>query len=214
MSDPIFWSDVQVKVGATRGAALTVTAITKANPGVVSYTGTDPANGDFVILEVNGMTEVTKRVFRVADVDGVANTFELEGEDTTAYGTFTTGTATPVATFAQMTTVTDVTASGGDPEFSDVTTIHNRNRRRVPTVFSPSSYQFGNIFDASDVALARLRAVTKARQPEAIVFEFANGMQFAFYAYAAASGAPTGSAQELVKTSVTLESQGLPNVYD
>ncbi len=213
MADPIFWSDVQVKVGATHGTDLTISAITKANPGVVSYTGTDPTDGDFVILDVKGMTEVTKRVFRVANVNGAGNTFELEDEDTTTYGTFVSGTATPVTAFSQMSTVTDISASGGDPEFADVTTIHDKIRRRVPTVFSPSSYQFGNIFDASDAALARLRAVTKTRTPEAIVFEFSNGMQFCFLAYAAASGAPTGSAQELVKTSVSLESQGLPNVY-
>lgn len=213
MADPIFWSNVQIKVGDTHATALTVTAISKANPGVVTYTGTDPVNGDFVIMEVTGMVELTKRVFRVANVNGAGNTFELEGEDTTTYSTFVSGTATPVATYQSMTTVQDVTASGGDPEFADVTTVHNQIRRRVPTVFSPSSYQFGNIFDATDAALLRLIAISKSRTPEAIVFTFSNNAQFAFLAYAAASGAPIGAAQDVVKTNVTLESQGLPNVY-
>jgi hypothetical protein len=215
MADPIFWSNVQIKVGATHAAALPITAISKANPGVVTYTGTDPVNGDFVILEVAGMVEVTKRVFRVANVNGAGNTFELEGEDTTNYSTFvaTGSTATVVATFQSMTTVQDVNASGGDPEFADVTTVHNQIRRRVPTVFSPSSYQFGCIFDATDAAMLRLIALTEARTPEAIVFTFSNNAQFCFLAYAAASGAPTGAAQDVVKTNVSLESQGLPNVY-
>lgn len=214
MSDPIFWSDVQVKVGATHATALVITAITQANPAVVTYTGTDPANGDYVILDVAGMVELTKRVFRVANVNAGGNTLELEGEDSTTYGAFTSGTATPVASFQQMTNAQDINASGGDPEFADVTTIHNKIRRRVPTVFSPSSYQFGCLFDASDAAMLRLIALTKSRTPEAIVFEFSNGAQFAFYAYVAASGAPTGAAQEVVKTNVSMESQGLPNVYD
>jgi len=213
MSDPIFWSNVQVKVGATHATALVISGITKANPGVVTYTGTDPTNGDYVILEVAGMVELTKRVFRVANVNGAANTFELEDEDTTTYTTFISGTATPVATFQSMTTVQDINASGGDPEFADVTTIHNQIRRRVPTVFSPSSYTFGCIFDPGDAAMVRLVALSKAKTPEAVVFIFSDGAAFAFYAYAAASGAPTGSAQEVVKTNVSLESQGLPNVY-
>lgn len=214
MADPIFWSNVQVKVGATHATALPISGITKANPGVVTYTGTDPTNGDYVILsDVAGMVELKNRVFRVANVNGAGNTFELEDEDTTTYGTFTSGNAVPVATFQQMTTVQDVTASGGDPEFADVTTIHDQIRRRVPTVFSPSSYQFGCIFDPADAAMVRLAAISKSRTPEAIVFEFSNGAEFAFYAYAAASGAPTGAAQEVVKTNVSLESQGLPNVY-
>lgn len=213
MSDPIFWSNVQVKVGATHDTALTVTGITKTNPAVVTYTGTDPVNGQFVIMDVAGMVELKNRVFRIAEVDGTANTFELEGEDGSLYTTFISGTATPVATFQSMTTVQDISASGGDPEFADVTTIHDQIRRRVPTVFSPSSYAFGCIFDPADGAMARLVELTKKRIPEAVVFTFSDGAQFAFYAYAAASGAPTGSAQEVVKTNVSLESQGLPNVY-
>jgi hypothetical protein len=213
MSDPIFWSKVAVKVGATHATALVITGITKANPAVVTYTGTDPSNGAYVIMDTAGMVELKNRVFRIANVDGVANTFELEGEDSTDYGTFTSGTATPVATFESMTTVQDITASGGDPEFADVTTIHDTIRRRVPTVFSPSSYQFGCIFDPADAAMQRLVAITKTKTPEAVVFTFSDGAEFAFYAYAAASGAPTGSAQEVVKTNVSLESQGLPNVY-
>jgi hypothetical protein len=214
MSEPIFWSNVQVKVGATHATALTITAITKANPGVVTYTGTDPTNGDYVILpDTAGMVELKNRVFRVANVNGAGNTFELEGENTTTYGTFTSGTAVPVATFQSMTTAQDINASGGDPEFADVTTIHDKIRRRVPTVFSPSSYSFGCIFDAADAAMQRLVALTKSRTAEAVVFIFSDGQAFAFYAYAAASGAPTGSAQEVVKTNVSLESQGLPNVY-
>jgi len=214
MSEPIFWSDVQIKVGATHATPLVIVSISKANPAVVAYTpGTDPVNGAFVIMDVAGMVDLTKRVFRIANVDGTANTFELEDEDSTSYGTFTSGTATPVATFQSMTTVQDINASGGDPEFADLTTVHNKIRRRVPTVFSPSSYAFGCIFDPGDAAMQRLVALTKTKTPEAIVFIFSDGAQFVFYAYSAASGAPTGSAQEVVKTNVSLESQGLPNVY-
>lgn len=214
MSDPIFWSDVQIKVGATRATPLVIAGISKANPAVVTYTGTDPANGSFVIFDdTAGMVELRHRTFRVAAVDTVANTFQLEDEDSTSYATFTSGTAKPIATFESMTTVQDISASGGDPEYADVTTVHNRIRRRVPTIFSPSSYSFGCIFDPSDAAMQRLVSISKTRTPEAIVFIFSDGSEFAFFAYAAASGAPTGSAQEVVKTTVSLEAQGLPNVY-
>lgn len=214
MSDPIFWSNVQVKVGASHDTALVVSGITKALPGVVSYTGTDPANGDFMIFpDIAGMVELKNRVFRIAAVDSGANTFELEDEDTTTYSTFISGTAVGVASFDSMTTVQDITASGGDPQFADVTTIHDQIQRQVPTVFSPSAYTFGCIFDPGDPAMERLVALTKTKTPEAIVFVFSDGTEFAFYAYAAASGAPTGSAQQVVKTNVSLNSQGLPNVY-
>jgi len=58
---------------------LTITGISQANPGVLTYTGTDPSNGDHVdVAGVIGMTEVNTRRFTVANVNAGANTFELQ----------------------------------------------------------------------------------------------------------------------------------------
>ena len=214
MADPIFWSDVQIDVGLTHATALTVSAISKASTAVVTYTGTDPANDTFVYFpDTVGMVELKNRVFRIDNVDTGANTFELVGEDSTNYRTFVSGTAVPIATWAGMTTVQDVTAGGGEPEFADLTTVHDSIRRRAPTVFSPSTYSFGCLFDAADAAHVRLGVLSKNKTPEAIVFTFSDGQQFSFYSYVASSGAPTGAAQEVVKQTISFEAQGLPNVY-
>jgi hypothetical protein len=59
---------------------VTVTAITKANPGVVTATSHGYADGDIVILSsVVGMTEVNGKTFKVSNKD--TNTFELENVD-------------------------------------------------------------------------------------------------------------------------------------
>lgn len=76
---------------------LTITGISKANPGVVTYTGTDPTNGQEVyIQDVGGMTEVNNRYFIVANVNAGANTFQLtdvfgNNINTTNYTTYTAG---------------------------------------------------------------------------------------------------------------------------
>ena len=69
MADPIFWSNVGVDVQTALGSAITISAISKASTGVVSYTGTDPTNGDYVLIAANGMTQVNDRIFRVANVN-------------------------------------------------------------------------------------------------------------------------------------------------
>ncbi len=70
-----------------------ITAITKTNPAVVTYTGADTyANGDRVaITGVVGMGQVNNREFAVANVNVGANTFELSGVNSTAYDTYTSG---------------------------------------------------------------------------------------------------------------------------
>jgi len=86
---------------------LTITGISQAAVGVVTYTGTDPSNGDHVdISGVVGMTEVNGRRFTVSNVNTGANTFELQTVTGTnvATTTFTawsaSGTAKRVYTLA------------------------------------------------------------------------------------------------------------------
>ncbi|HJW82433.1 MAG TPA: hypothetical protein VJ396_09335 [Acidiferrobacterales bacterium] len=74
-------------------AAQNIAGITNANPAVLTYAGADTyANGDRVtIANAVGMTQVNNREFTVANVNVGANTFELSGVNSTAYGTWTSG---------------------------------------------------------------------------------------------------------------------------
>lgn len=207
-----FWSNVQVDVQTASGTALTVSAITKANPGVVTYTGTDPTNGDVVYLAVTGMNQVNKRAFRVANVNGAANTFELEDEDTTLYETFVSGTATPVTLGTSMSTVQDVDGSGGEPNFRSISTIHELVEREVPTSVSPFRLTFGCLWDPTDAAHVELRKASLALTTRVVRLRFSNGVQMLGLAYVSALGVPTGTAQDVVKTPIAFAMQGLPTI--
>jgi hypothetical protein len=74
-----------------------ITGVTQAAVGVVTYTGTDPANGDEIYIDsVVGMTELNGNRYLVANVNTGANTFELQDENganvnTTAYTAYSSG---------------------------------------------------------------------------------------------------------------------------
>ena len=77
------FGDQYVRFFTDRGVILSdlldISNITNANPGVLTYTGTDPANGDwFYVTGVEGMTEINDRYVQVANVNAGANTFELK----------------------------------------------------------------------------------------------------------------------------------------
>lgn len=76
---------------------LTITGVTKANPAVVTYTGTQPANGSFVLISgVGGMTQLNGNVYVVAGA--TSTTFQLQATDSTGFTTYTSGgTAASVA---------------------------------------------------------------------------------------------------------------------
>ena len=59
------WSNVAVSVQSAIAATKTITAITKASPGVVSSTAHGYSNGDYVLLTISGMYQLNYRVMRV-----------------------------------------------------------------------------------------------------------------------------------------------------
>jgi len=107
--------------GVVLGDTLDITDITKANPGILTYTGTDPANGDwFLVSGVEGMTELNGRYVQVSSVNTGANTFSLKdwfgnAIDTTNYGTYVyNGDLQKVYEIASPYTEADLTnAEGG-----------------------------------------------------------------------------------------------------
>ena len=81
-------------------AAKTITGITKATPGVVTSAAHGYADGDLILLDIAGMTELDGLLYRV--YAKTTDTFQLAklsndgGISTASFTTFTSGTATAV----------------------------------------------------------------------------------------------------------------------
>lgn len=213
MTTPNKWSNVAVAMQSALATALAVTGITKASPGVVSYTGTDPANGDYVYLEIQGMYQLDKRVVRVANVNGAGNTFELEGVDTTLFDTFTSGTAQVITFGTTISSFASLSASGGDFAFLDTTTIHDNIKKQIPGLPNPITYNFENIWDVSDAGQVALKNASDNQLLRAFKFTFATSQKMVFTGYVGHSGTPTGQAQDIVKTPSVITLFGTPTFY-
>lgn len=205
------WSNIAIAVQSALAAADTITGITKANPGVATSTAHGISNGEIVILSVQGMHQLDGRVVRAANV--AANTFELEGVDTTLFDTFTSGTAEVITFGTSLATATSVSATGGDFDFVDVTTIHDNVKKQIPGLANPATFTFENIWDVSDAGLVALKAASDSQAERAVRFTFANGQKLYFNGYIGCTLLPTGNAQEVVKTSVVITMFGKPTVY-
>ena len=205
------WANVAVSVQSALAATKTITAITKASTGVVSSTAHGYSNGDYVLILAQGMYQVNYRVFRVSAV--ATDSFSLEGEDTTNYGTFVSGTAQKITFGTSLATLTSINASGGDFDFIDTTTIHDNIKTQVPGLPNPSNYTFDSFWDPSDAGLVAMKSASDSQAQRAILFSFANGQKFTFNAYVGCSLSPTGSAQDLIKTTVVFTALGGPKAY-
>jgi hypothetical protein len=206
------WSNVAVAMQSALAAADTISGITKANPGVATSTSHGLSKGDYVYLTVNGMHQLNDRVVRVANV--AANTFELEGVDTTAFDTFTSGTAEAVTFGTSITTATTVSSDGGNFDFIDTTTIHVNARSQVPGLPNATTYNMDHLWDPADAGQIAMKSASDAQARRAFKFTFGTGGKIMVFAgYVGFNGAPGGSAQDKVTTPSTITSNGKPTYY-
>lgn len=207
------WSNVAVAMQSALGSSFTISSITKASEGVVTTSVAHGFSaGDYVVLSVQGMRQVDDRVFRVKSPSG--STFTLEGEDTTAFDTFSSGTLQKITFGTSITTATSLSSSGGDFDFIDTTTIHVAQRSQMPGLPSAASFSFDNIWDVSDAGLKAMKSASDAQAKRAFMFTFGSGGQImVFNGYVGASLLPGGSAQQLVTTKTTITMNGTPTYY-
>jgi len=206
MSTINIWSKVGVAVQTALASAKTITGITKASPAVVTSTAHGYTTGDEVKLTVTGMIELNNAVVRITSVD--ANSFSLDGIDSTLFNTFATGSAQEVTFGASAATFQDVNASGGEAGEIDVTTIHDDTTKVVPGVKSALSYSFGSLWDPADAALIELKKADNVKGTRAVKLTFATGATVLFDCYPTVSLAPGGSTGGPVTTPVSFKLTG------
>lgn len=207
----IFWSNVQVSMQSALSAAVAITGITQASPGVVSHSGADPSDGDYVLLLLQGMNKASKRVARVANA--AAGSFELEGIDTTGYTALSSGTFQVITFGNAFSTMTEVNPSGGEAKFEPLTTIHDSQEVEVPTISSAFKVDSTLIYDVADTTHQAAKVASEALEERAFMVEFSNGSRLAWFGYVNMSNLPGGQAQGLVTTPISITASGLLTDY-
>jgi hypothetical protein len=212
MANAIVWKNVQVSMQSAISASKTISGITQANPAVVSATAHGFQNGDFVYLEVQGMRQLNEKAVRVASV--TTDSFQLEGVDSTNYDAFISGTVAEVTLGTTISTATNISASGGDFDFIDTTTIHDNQKSQVPGLPSAISFSMEHIWDAGDAGLLAMKYASDNQLKRVFKFQFGQaGKILMFAGYVGCTMMPGGSAQGLVTTQAVVTMNGTPTYY-
>jgi len=211
------WSGVAVAMQSALGANKTISAIAVGATATVTATH-DFSAGDYVVFNVLGMSQLNGKVYRVLSVSTTVS-FVIEGTgsaslDTTGYSAFTSGTCNKITFGTSITTATSMSASGGDFDFIDTTTIHDLVKSQTPGTANPLSYSFDNLWDASDAGQIAMKAASDLQAQRAFKFTFGTGGPImVFNGYIGFTGAPTGSAQDKVVSPAVVTAFGTPTYY-
>jgi len=197
--------------------ATTITAITKAAPGVLSASGHTLVNGDIVLLEVQGMVEVQGRLFKVmgvaagtfsiADVDGTT------GIDTTNFNTFTSGTVKKVTLGTSITGVQDFTFAGGEIKTVDTTTVHDVQDTQIVVGATAQSADMTMQWDPASAAQKAMITAFQTRANKSFKVLWPDGAYVLFYGTVGYTGAPGGGKQGVTVSPAKITMLGGLTIY-
>ncbi len=168
-----------------------ISGITKASPAVITYAGTDPANGNYVALvDQFGMTEFEDALVKVSAVDTVGNTFAAEDQNATGYGTFASGNMQVVTLATEIGDGTGFTINGFDQQFAEYNLLRDRITRKIPTNVSAGGIEIPMLWDPTDATAQAIRAAADSAAKLGFKVVFPDGLEMLFFGYIGSSGMP------------------------
>lgn len=174
-------TNMSVAVQQTLGSDLTVTGLTLANPGVATSTAHGLSNGDIVVFTVtDGTIELDGQAVRVANV--AANTFELEGIDTSAYSTWVSGVANEVTAFATLSSAQNVTMPNPAPAKIDITRLIDKAKQYAYGLPDAPDGQISGLFSPGTTAEGLIIAATNSNSRVVLRVSWAGGARTIFTA--------------------------------
>lgn len=174
-------TNVTVEVENTLAVADTATAITKANPGVVTAAAHGMSNGEIVVFDISaGMVELDGQAVRIANV--ATDTFELEGLDTTDYSTFTAGDFQTVSAWHTMSNAQSVSMPNPTPEEIDITTLIDKVKQKAYGLPEAPDGSIAALYDPELAATQEIRTATKANEDRVFRITWAGGQTTVFNA--------------------------------
>lgn len=211
MTTPLIGSNISVELQKTLAATTTITAITLANPGVVTDVAHGYSNGDVVLLSIAGTVQLDKVACRIANK--ATDTYELEGIDTTTFGTFVSGTAAKVTAWDTVGWATTVNVPNASPAEINCTTLADRAEQVVYGMPGAAKGTMDGLFQIGDVAMANLRAATAANATRVFRITWPGGQKCIMNCNVAAGSGFSQGVNAAATTSCAVTVRGFPNFY-
>ena len=136
--------------------------MTNANPAVATSVAHGFTTGDEILL-TSGYEDATDSAFKITVL--TADTFSINGLDTSNTGFFPVGTgagtAQKISGWTVIPQILTINGSGGDARFTDVQLLSKRNGIKVPTGFNAISITMSMAHDATQAAYITMLGISR-----------------------------------------------------
>lgn len=208
-------SGLKLFMESVLGAAITVTGVTLAAPGVFSASAHGLLAND-VILITSNMSQLNGRVFAVSNI--AAGTFSLldiaggtNYVSTIGMDTFASMTVQKVTLGNTINGVKDFSPKGGDIKFVDTTTVQDKKDQQVVVGSTAIAYDLTMLWDPADAGQAAMIAAFNAGSNKVFKILWPNGRYALFSGSVGYGGAPGGGSQNVVTSPASVALTGNPS---
>ena len=211
-----------VAIAKTYAASVSVTAA--ANSGAAGFTATTTlttgsahsiAVGDYVEV-TSGWGRLDKRVVRAA-TGTTGSTLVLENVDTSDTTKFPagqgTGSVRRITAWTNLSQIKSLSTSGGDQQYSDITSLDDVVEKKVPTIRSAVSMELEVFDDPTLTWYADVTVASDASTPYAVRISSPNGAKTVANAYWSLMKVPMMAKNEAMTTKVSLSYAADPVRY-
>jgi len=173
---------LKVSIQSALAAAVTATAVTQANPGVVTAAGHGLTTGDTIVWgEVSGMAELSYQAVRVTVTS--VDEFSMDGLDTTNYTAFVSGTFQQVTTFVPLSNSTSVSMPDAGQQKIDVSTLLDTSMQYDLGVPDSPEGSISGLFAPNILGVQEVRAAQRTNTARVLKLEWQNGALTLFNAF-------------------------------
>lgn len=201
-------------LGTTFGSPITVTAVSNANPAVISATAHGLTDGTPFIWNT-GWEDANERVFRADDV--TTDALDVEGFNSTNTNLFPAGsgvgTIVPITAWQEIQQVLNPSTSGGEQQYATVEPLAKRNAIQIPTNISAMTLTIPIGDDPTLAGYIALKAASDAREQRPLRIVKPNGAVNYFYGYVSLNEVPSLTKGQVDTVTAAFALQGLPVRY-
>lgn len=210
-------SGLKLYMESAIAAAKTISAASKAAPGVFTSAAHGYANGDVILLELQGMVEIHGYLMKVANV--ATDTFQVTGIDgvagldTTLFSTFSSGTAKKVTLGTTITGVQDFTFDGGEIKTVDTTTVNDLVDTQIVVGATAQAANMVMQWDPASAAQVAMLNAFKTRANKGFKCVWPDGANVMWYGTVGYTGAPGGGKQGVTTSPAKISMLGPLTAY-
>jgi len=191
---------------STFAATTPLTAVTNADPAVVTSVGHGYSDDDLVMIQ-SGWEDINDSVVKVNQT--AADTWEMVDINTTSTTLFAAGagvgTASKISSWQTIPQVLTIGSQGGDPAYTDVEPLSKRQGFKIPVGFNAAAIELTLGHDASNAVYKAMLALSRAGTKVAFRMLLSGGEQSLGYGYLAVSEVPNLTRRQVntVKCAIT-----------